>query len=173
MPFSALALRTDTEALANLGDPRFPVGGGRPLTTPARLDRALRRMEVRGLQGLIDRLVHEEGYVRGDPEQPLDKDYPENPESVRTDRTRLASLFVIYYDWRRDIAESACLLANRVARIQIRTGASRVHAWAEWLPAITRATVDGTSCGAAMAPWRAAGRPPRSTRRAPPPSAAW
>jgi len=127
IPFSALALRTDTEALANLGDPRFPVGGGRPLTIPARLDRALRRTEVRGLQGLIDRLVHEENYIRGDPEQPLDKDYPENPEAVRTDRTRLASLFVIYYDWRRDIAESACLLANRVARIQIRTGASRVY----------------------------------------------
>lgn len=126
MPFSVLALRTDTEALANLGDPRFPVDGGRPLTIPARLDRALRRTEVRGLQGLIDRLVRE-GYIRGDPEQLLDKDYPENPESVRTDRTRLASLFVVYYDWRRDIAESACLLANRVARIQIRTGASRVH----------------------------------------------
>lgn len=127
VPFSALALRTDAEALANLGDPRFPAGGSRPLAIPARLDRALRQTEVRGLQGLIDRLVRDEGYVRGDPEQPLDKDYPENPESLRSDRTRLASLFVIYYDWRRDIAESACLLANRIARIRARTGAPRVY----------------------------------------------
>ncbi len=127
VPFSALALRTDAEALANLGDPRFPTGGSRPLAIPARLDRSLRQAEVRGLQGLIDRLVHDEGYLRGDPEQPLDKDYPENPESLRSDRTRLASLFVIYYDWRRDIAESACLLANRVAGIRARTGAPRVH----------------------------------------------
>src|SRR5512139_856995 len=127
MTFSVLALRTDAEALANLGDPRFPTGGSRPLTIPTRLDRALRHTEVRGLQGLIDRLVHDEGYLRGDPEQPLDKDYPENPESVRSDRTRLASLFVVYYDWRRDMAESACLLANRVARIRARTGASRVY----------------------------------------------
>jgi len=127
MPFSILALRTDAEALANLGDPRFPAGGSRPLTIPTRLDRSLRRTEVRGLQGLIDRLVRDEGYLRGDPEQPLDKDYPENSESVRNDRTRLASLFVLYYDWRRDIAESACLLANRVARIRARTGASRVY----------------------------------------------
>ena len=127
MPFSALALRTDAEALANLGDPRFAVGGGKPLTIPGRLDHALRRTEVRGLQGLIDRLVHQDGYVRGDPEEPLDKDYPENPESVRNDRTRLASLFVMYYDWRRDIPESACLLANRVARIRTLTGASRVY----------------------------------------------
>jgi len=127
MPLSVLALRTDAEALANLGDPRFPAGGSRPLTIPARLDRSLRRTEVRGLQGLIDRLVQDEGYLRGDPEQPLDKDYPENPESVRNERTRMASLFVVYYDWRRDIAESACLLANRVARIRARTGASRVY----------------------------------------------
>jgi len=127
VPFSALALRTDAEALANLGDPRFPAGGSRPLAIPTRLDRSLRGAEVRGLQGLIDRLVRDEGYLRGDPEQPLDKDYPENPESLRSDRTRLASLFVIYYDWRRDIAESACLLANRVARIRARTGASRVY----------------------------------------------
>jgi pimeloyl-ACP methyl ester carboxylesterase len=127
VPFSALALRTDAEALANLGDPRFPTGGSRPLAIPARLDRSLRQTEVRGLHGLIERLVRGEGYLRGDPEQPLDKDYPENPESLRNDRTRLASLFVIYYDWRRDIAESACLLANRIARIRARTGAPRVY----------------------------------------------
>lgn len=127
VPFSALALRMDAEALANLGDPRFPTGGSRPLEIPGRLDRSLRGTEVRGLQGLIDRLVRDEGYVRGNPEQPLDKNYPENPESLRSDRTRLASLFVVYYDWRRDIAESACLLADRVARIRARTGASRVH----------------------------------------------
>ena len=127
VPFSALALRMDAEALANLGDPRFPTGGSRPLEIPGRLDRSLRGTEVRGLQGLIDRLVRDEGYVRGNPEQPLDKNYPENSESLRSDRTRLASLFVVYYDWRRDIAESACLLADRVARIRARTGASRVH----------------------------------------------
>jgi pimeloyl-ACP methyl ester carboxylesterase len=127
MPFSALALRTDAEALANLGDPRFPVDGGRPLEISMRLDLALRRTDVRGLQGLIDRLIREEGYVRGNPEQPLDKDYPENPESIRQDRTSLASLFVVYYDWRRDVAENACLLANRIARVRARTGAPRVH----------------------------------------------
>jgi pimeloyl-ACP methyl ester carboxylesterase len=127
MPFSAMALRTDSDALANLGDPRFAVDWGRPLEVPGRLDSALRREDVRGLQALVDRLVREEGYLRGNPEQALDKDYPENPESVRKDRTRLASLFVIYYDWRRDLAESACLLAHRVARIRARTGAPRVH----------------------------------------------
>lgn len=127
VPFSALALRTDAEALANLGDPRFPAGGDTPLALPARLDRSLRGAEVRGLQGLIDRLVREDGYIRGNPEQPLDKDYLENPEWLRRDRIRLASLFVAYYDWRRDIAESACLLADRVARIRARTGAPRVY----------------------------------------------
>jgi len=127
MPFSALALRTDAEAIANLGDPRFPVNGGRPLEIPSQLDLALRRTDVRGFQGLIDRLIREEGYVRGNPEQPLDKDYPENPEWMRKDRTALASLFVVYYDWRRDVTENACLLANRIARIRVRTGASRVH----------------------------------------------
>jgi pimeloyl-ACP methyl ester carboxylesterase len=127
MPFSALALRTDAEALASLGDPRFPVDGSRPLEVPAQLDLALRRTEVRGLQGLIDRLIHERGYVRGNPDRPLDKDYPENPESARSDHTRLASLFVLYYDWRRDLAENACLLANRIASIRTRTRASRVH----------------------------------------------
>lgn len=126
MPFSVLALRTDAEALARLGDPRFPAGGGTPLALSADLDRALRHTEVRGLQGLINRLIREEGYLRGDPEHPLDKNYPENPEAARSDRTRPASLFVVYYDWRRDIAESACFLANRVARIRARTGASRV-----------------------------------------------
>ncbi len=127
MPFSALALRTDAEALAHLGDPQFASDGAIPREVPGRLDRALRQVGVRGLQGLIDRLVREEGYLRGDPEHPLDKDYPENPELARTDRKRLASLFVFYYDWRRDIAESACALAHRVARIRALTGAPRVH----------------------------------------------
>lgn len=127
MPFSAMALRTDSDALANLGDPRFAVDWGRPLEVPGRLDLALRREDVRGLQSLIDRLVREEGYLRGNPERPLDKDYGENPEWARQDRTRLASLFVVYYDWRRDLAESACLLAHRVVRIRAQTGASRVH----------------------------------------------
>jgi pimeloyl-ACP methyl ester carboxylesterase len=127
IPFSALALRTDAEALAHLGDPRFPVDGGQPAAVPRELDRALRGTDVRGLQGLINHLIRYEGYLRGDPEQPHDKDYPENPESVRTDRKRLASLFVVYYDWRRDVAESACILAQRVARIRAQTGAPRVH----------------------------------------------
>ncbi|RPI10446.1 MAG: hypothetical protein EHM71_03515 [Zetaproteobacteria bacterium] len=127
MPLSALALRTDSDALANLGDPRFAADSWRPLEVPGKMDSALRGESVRGLQALVDRLVREEGYLRGNPEQPLDKDYPENPESLRKDRTRLASLFVVYYDWRRDIAESACLLANRVDRIRARTGAPRVY----------------------------------------------
>jgi pimeloyl-ACP methyl ester carboxylesterase len=127
MPFSALALRTDAERLANLGDPRFAADWRKPLQVPARLDLALRRSAVRGLQGLIDRLVREEGYLRGNPDQPLDKDYPENPEAMRTDLTRMASLFVMYYDWRRDLPETACLLAHRIARIRALTGAPRVH----------------------------------------------
>jgi pimeloyl-ACP methyl ester carboxylesterase len=127
LPFSALALRMDAEAVAHFGDPRFAADWGRPLEVPVRLDHALRRTDVRGLQRLIERLVREEGYLRGNPEQPLDKDYPENPEALRTDRTRLASLFVLYYDWRRDLAESACLLAHRVDRIRTAARAPKVH----------------------------------------------
>lgn len=127
LPFSGLALRTDAEAITHFGDPRFPAGWKEALEVPAQLDEALRRTDVRGLQGLIDRLVRDEGYLRGNPEQPLDKDYPENPESARQDRTRVASLFVLYYDWRRDLAESACLLAHRVARIRAMTRAPKVY----------------------------------------------
>lgn len=127
MPFSALALRTDAEALANLGDPRFPADGGRPLEIPGRLDQALRQTEVRGLQSLLTHLIQAEGYVRGNPDRPQDKDYPENPEVVRSDRTRPGSLFVLYYDWRRDLADSACILAQGIARIRARTGAAQVH----------------------------------------------
>lgn len=126
MPFSALALRTDAEALDHLGDPRFPANGTSAEESPARLDRELRETNVRGLQGLIDHLVREEGYVRGDPDQPRDKDYPENPPDLREDRTRPASLFVIYYDWRRDLSESACVVAERIVRIRTATGAPRV-----------------------------------------------
>jgi len=126
-PFSAMALRTDAEAVAHLGDPRFPADRIAAMDAPAMLDRALRRTDVRGLQGLVDHLVREEGYVRGNPDQPRDKDYPENPAAEREDRTRVASLFVVYYDWRRDLAESACVLADRIARIRAATGASRVH----------------------------------------------
>ena len=127
VPFSALALRTDVEALAHLGDPRFPAAGGQPAEVSGELDRALRGTDVRGLQPLINYLIQHEGYLRGDPEQPRDKDYPENPEGIRTDRRRQASLFVVYYDWRRDLAESACVLAQRVARIRMLTGAPRVY----------------------------------------------
>lgn len=127
VPFSALALRTDAEAVAHLGDPRFPADGTPAVDVPARLDRALRETDVRGLQGLIDHLVREEGYVRGDPDHPGDKDYPENAAADRRDTTRAASLFVLYYDWRRDLAESACVVAEQIARIQAATGAPRVH----------------------------------------------
>jgi pimeloyl-ACP methyl ester carboxylesterase len=126
-PFSALALRTDAETVAHLGDPRFPADRIAAMDAPAILDRALRRADVRGLQGLVDHLVREEGYVRGNPDQPRDKNYPENPAAEREDRLRVASLFVVYYDWRRDLAESACVLADRIARIRAATGASRVH----------------------------------------------
>lgn len=125
-PFSALALRTDEDALAHLGDPRFPVDGTSPGEIPVQLDRHLRGTDVRGFQHLIDRLVREEGYVRGNPDQPRDKDYPENAQAEREDRTRVASLFVLYYDWRRDLAESACFVAERIARIRAATGALRV-----------------------------------------------
>jgi pimeloyl-ACP methyl ester carboxylesterase len=125
-PFSALALRTDANAVAHLGDPQFPVDGMAPAEIPGQLDRALRGTDVRGFQRLIDRLVREEGYVRGNPGQPRDKDYPENAKVDREDRTRVASLFVLYYDWRRDLAESACFIAGQVARIRAATGAPQV-----------------------------------------------
>jgi pimeloyl-ACP methyl ester carboxylesterase len=126
-PFSDMALRTDAEAVSNLGDPRFPADRTSAMDAPAMLDRALRGTDVRGLQGLIDYLVREDGYVRGNPDQPRDKDYPENPKTEREDRRAVASLFVVYYDWRRDLAENACVLADRIARIRAATGASRIH----------------------------------------------
>ena len=101
--------------------------GTAPTALPAKLDRALRGTDVRGLQALIDRLVREEGYVRGDPDQPRDKDYPENAAADRRDRTRVASLFVLYYDWRRDLSESACFAAQQIERIRAATGASHVR----------------------------------------------
>ena len=125
--FSALSLRTDAEAVAHLGDPRFPADRIPAMGAPAVLDHALRGTDVRGLQGLIDHLVHEGGYVRGDPDQPRDKDYPENPKAEREDGSAVASLFVLYYDWRRDLAENACVLADRIARIRAATGAARIH----------------------------------------------
>lgn len=125
-PFSGLALRTDSEAMAALGDPRFPGGGASAAAMPSHLDRALRGSAVRGLQPLVDHLIRTEGYVRGNPDQPSDKDYPENPADDRSDRTRAASLFVLYYDWRRDVTESACILAERIGQIRAATGAGRV-----------------------------------------------
>jgi pimeloyl-ACP methyl ester carboxylesterase len=125
--FSALTLRTDAEALANVGDPTFPAGGTSAMEAPTTLDRALRGTDVRGLQDLIDHLIREEGYVRGNPDDPRDKDYPENLLADREDRTRAASLFVVYFDWRRDLAESACVLAERIGRIRAATGAPRVR----------------------------------------------
>lgn len=125
-PFSALSLRMDGDAMAHLGDPQFPVDGASPAKIPVQLDRELRGTDVRGFQRIIDQLVREEGYVRGDPERPRDKDYPENAKADREDRTRVASLFVLYYDWRRDLAESACFVAERIARIRAATGAPRV-----------------------------------------------
>jgi pimeloyl-ACP methyl ester carboxylesterase len=127
VPFSGLALRTDALALASLGDPRFPANGADAATMSTRLDRALRLATVRGLQGLITHLITRQGYLRGNPERPTDKDYLDNPPEVRGERTTAASLFVVYYDWRRDIAENACVLASRIAGIQARTGAARVH----------------------------------------------
>src|SRR5574337_603715 len=102
VPLSGLALRTDAEALTNVGDPRCPADGTSAMEAQATLDRALRGTDVRGLQELIDHLIREEGYVRGNPDQPRDKDYSENPPADRKERTQAASLFVVYYDWRRD-----------------------------------------------------------------------
>ncbi len=127
VPFSGLALRTDAQALARLGDPSFPAAGANADTVASRLDRSLRLAEVRGLQGLITSLVREHGYLRGNPEQATDKDYLDNPPEVRGDRGVPGSVFAVYYDWRRDIAEAACVLASRTASIQAHTGATRVH----------------------------------------------
>ncbi|HWU39567.1 MAG TPA: hypothetical protein VN203_18110 [Candidatus Acidoferrum sp.] len=126
-PFSRLALRTDADAIANLGDPRFPADSVPAMEAPGMLDRALRGTDVRGMQPLIDHLIQVKGYIRGNPDQPRDKNYPENPVSEREDRTAVASLFVVHYDWRRDLAENACVLADRIARIRAVTGAARVH----------------------------------------------
>lgn len=125
-PFSGLALPTDADALGALGDPRFPEGDGSADALPAWLDRELRGTAARGLQPLVDRLVRDEGYVRGNPDDPRDKDYPENGPVLRADRTRAGSLFVLYYDWRRDIPESACVLAERIGRIRRATGSERI-----------------------------------------------
>jgi len=125
-PFSTLTLRTDRQALAAISDPRFPGDGSAASRLPERLDRELRGTAVRGLQPLVDRLIGGDGYARGNPDRPLDKDYPENPPSVRTDRSRPASLFVLYYDWRRDLAANACVLADRIGKIRASTGSDRV-----------------------------------------------
>ena len=124
--FTGLTLRTDAEAVAGLGDPRFPAGGPDPLGLPKKIDAALRGQPVRGLQPLINHLVKEEGYVRANPDDPGDKNYPENPAVEQKDALRVGSLFVLYYDWRRDLPENACLLAARLARIRAATGAPRV-----------------------------------------------
>lgn len=124
-PFSVLALPTDRQALAAVSDPRFP-GEGSASRLPGVLDRELRGVAVRGLQPLVDHLVRKAGYVRGNPDQPRDKDYPENSPEVRAERSRAASLFVLYYDWRRDVAANACVLADRIAGIRAATGADRV-----------------------------------------------
>ncbi len=124
--FARLALPTDDVALAHLDDPHFQEGKAAPASVPGAFDRALRDTDVRGLQPLINDLVAEEGYVRGNPDDPRDKNYPENPPGERLDRTRVASLFVLYYDWRRDLAESACVVASRIARLRAETGAPQV-----------------------------------------------
>jgi pimeloyl-ACP methyl ester carboxylesterase len=125
-PPSALALRTDGEAVAALGDPRFPGGSVAASAMPGLLDRELRGVAVRGLQPLADHLIRTQGYVRGNPDDPADTDYPENPAGLRRDRLQTGSLFVLYYDWRRDVAENACVLGERLMRIRAATGAERV-----------------------------------------------
>jgi hypothetical protein len=124
--FSALALKTDGEAVARLGDPRFAAGDTAPLDLPRRLDRALRGVPVRGLQPLIERLIREEGYVRRNPSNPADRDYPENRPAGEPGPSS-PSLFVLYYDFRRDVPETACLLADAMARIQLGAGSPRVR----------------------------------------------
>jgi hypothetical protein len=124
--FSALALKTDGEAVARLGDPRFAAGDAAPLDLPGRLDRALRGVPVRGLQPLIDRLIQQEGYVRRNPGNPADRDYPENRPGEEP-APASPSLFVLYYDFRRDIPETACLLADTIGRIQAAAGTPRVR----------------------------------------------
>ncbi len=124
--FARLALPTDDTALAHLDDPWSQDGKEAPASFPVELDRALRDTDVRGLQPLIDTLIAEEGYLRGNPDDPRDKNYLENPPGERLDRTRPASLFVLYYDWRRDLAASACVVANGIARVRAATGAPQV-----------------------------------------------
>ncbi len=121
-----LTLRTDAETIAHLGDPRFaadlkPLNGALPFDPDH-----LRKTAVRGMQGLVDVLTREEGYVRANPADPTDKDFPENAAAVRADRDRVGTLFVWYYDWRRDNVETACLLADLVESIRAATGAPKV-----------------------------------------------
>jgi hypothetical protein len=70
--FARLALPMDDRALAHLDDPRVPVDGEVPWDYPSALDHALRKTSVRGLQPLIQSLVEEGGYVRGNPDDPRD-----------------------------------------------------------------------------------------------------
>jgi pimeloyl-ACP methyl ester carboxylesterase len=121
-----LTLRTDAETIAHLGDPRFasdlkPLNGAPPFDPDM-----LRARAVRGMQGLVDVLTREEGYVRASPADPNDKDFPENAKAVRADRSRPGNLYVWYYDWRRDNVETACLLADFVESIRAATGARQV-----------------------------------------------
>jgi pimeloyl-ACP methyl ester carboxylesterase len=121
-----LTLRTDAETIAHLGDPRFaadlkPLNGALPFD-PDRL----RGTAVRGMQGLVDVLTREEGYVRASPADPTDKDFPENSAAVRADRDRVGNLYIWYSDWRRDNVETACLLADLVETVRAATGAPKV-----------------------------------------------
>ena len=121
-----LTLRTDAETIAHLGDPRFapdlkPLNGVLPFDPDQ-----LRKTAARGMQGLVDFLTREEGYVRASPADPTDKEFPENAQAVRADRTHPGNLYVWYYDWRRDNVETACLLADLVESIRAATGARQV-----------------------------------------------
>ncbi|MBI4391460.1 MAG: hypothetical protein HY575_06205 [candidate division NC10 bacterium] len=78
------------------------------------------------MQGFVEVLTREEGYVRASPADPADKDFPENAAAVRADRQRPGNLYVWYYDWRRDNVESACLLADLVESVRAATGARKV-----------------------------------------------
>jgi hypothetical protein len=164
MPFSVLALRTDAEALANLGDLRFPAGGSRPLTIPARLDRrcAARRSEAcAGSSAGWFKAKATYGAIRSNP-------------WTRTTPRILSPSGTNGLGWRpcsssitTGVATSRRALASwPIASRASEHGPARpacmwsVTAWVEWLPAITRATADGTSCGTAIAPWRAVGRRP-------------
>ncbi|MCK7474584.1 MAG: hypothetical protein MZV49_15695 [Rhodopseudomonas palustris] len=125
VPFSALALRTDAEALANLGDPRFPAGGSRPLAIPARLDRCCAAWKSGDCKDSSTGWFATKATSGAIPSSPWTRTTPRIPRpSERSDSPGVSLRHLLRLAARH--RGERLPLANRVARIRARTGASRV-----------------------------------------------